>query len=154
MNSTDQLYSKVKEIAQGVTSDLKIKGLVVPTRLPSGAIKFGGYSIIKKNGLYSITTNSDIKIIERINLPQTAILVANSLALGKWIDDKLINTDQQYGFCSFEEDQYKHISETAAKQKDWDKFDILAVKQSRAHIKAENAKKSIVISFEKLRRIR
>ena len=122
MNPTDQLYSKIKEIAQGVAADLKAKGLVVPTRSKSGTIKFGNYSIIKKNGFYSIIANSDINIVERINLPQTAILVANALALGKWADDKMINADQQYGFSSFEEDQCKQVSEAAAKKKDWDKF--------------------------------
>ena len=154
MNPSDQLYSKVKEIAQGVTADLKSKGLIVPTRSKSGAVRFGNYSIIKTHGFYSIISSNDIKIVERINLPQTAILLANSLALGKWTDSKLLNADQQYGFRSFEEDQCKQILDNAAKKKDWDKFDILSIKQTRAHLKAEYAKKSILSSFEKLRQIR
>ena len=155
MNPTDQLYNKVKEIAQGVTAELRAKGLVAPVRFgKSGTIKFGNYYIIKKNGFYSITSKTSDNIIDQINLPQTAILLANALALGKWSDDKLLNADRQYGFQTFEEDQYKQVSTAAAKKKDWDKFDIIAIKQSRARIKAETAKKSILVSFEKLRQIR
>ena len=154
MNSTDQLYGKVQEIAKGVTQDLRSKGLVVPTRSKNGTVRFGDYSIVKTNGFYSVMGRSNVKIVENINLPQTAILVANNLALGRLADNKLISEDQQYGFRSFEEDQYKHVSDSAAKKKDWDKFDILTVKQSIAHLKAEQAKRSIVTSFEKLRRIR
>jgi len=154
MNLTNQLYKKVTHLVTDIKETFRTKGLIIPIQEKDGSIKFEHYIVVKKNGFYSILNASNITMFEHINLPQTAILLANNLALGKLIDDKLLTCDRQYGYCLFESDQYKRVASLAAKKQDWSKFDILMEKQDRVNIKAEVAKHTIMNSFEKLRRIR
>lgn len=154
MKLSTQLYKKVAHLASDVKENFRSKGLIIPIQETNGIIKFDNYSVIRYNGCYFIKNASDIAMVEHINLAQTAILLANSLALGRLTDDKLLAHDRQYGYNLFKEDQYKRIASNAAKKKDWEKFDLLTDKQNIAHLKAEAAKTTIMNSFEKLRRIR
>ena len=154
MKIPDQLHKQVADLAAGAQKDFRSKGLIIPIKERNGVIRFDTYSIIKKSGFYCITNGSNISVVDHINLAQTAILLANRLALGRWLDDELLEHDRQYGYNTFEEDQYSNISAIACKKKDWDRVDLLALKKEIAHVKSEAAKRNIMASFEKLRRIR
>lgn len=154
MKLTNQLYKKVAHLVTDVKQNFRSKGLIIPVQEEDGSIKFDFYTVIRQRGFYSILNASNIPMVEHINLPQTAILIANSLALGRLTDSKLLASDRQYGYCQFEEDQCKRVAGLAAKRQDWSRFDLLMEKQSRAHLKAEYAKQTIMQSFEKLRQIR
>lgn len=154
MKIPDQLHKQVADLAAGAQKDFKSKGLIIPIKERNGVIKFDTYSIIKKSGFYCITNISNLLVVDRINLAQTAILLANRLALGKWVDDELLEHDRQYGYNLFEEDQYSNIAVVACKKKEWDRVDLLVLKKEIAHTKSESAKRAIMASFEKLRRIR
>lgn len=154
MKLTNQLYKKVAHLVTDVKQNFRSKGLIIPVQEEDGSIKFDHYTVVRRQGFYSILNASNIPMFEHINLPQTAILLANNLALGRLTDSKILASDREYGYRQFEEDQCKRVASLAAKKQDWNRFDVLVEKQGRAHIKAEYAKQTIMISFEKLRQIR
>jgi len=155
MKLTEQLHKQVEDLANGVRKDFRSKGIIIPRKEDNGSINFDGYFVVRdKTGFYSILNRVNSIIIKNINLPQSAVLIANKLALGRPIDDKIVSQDMQYGFNSFEEEQCKRVASKMAKKNDWERFDSLVVKQGIAHLKAEYAKKTILSSFEKLRQLR
>lgn len=155
MNLTDQLFKKVENLAAGVRNDFRKKGIVLPITDNRGIVHLDNFSIIKtKNGSYSILNSIGDPVVENINLPQTAILVANKLALGKYVDDKLISLDKKYGYNIFEHAQFDKVAKAMQKKQDWDRMDTLIIKSNDAKLKAESARKSIIMSFEKLRLLR
>ena len=155
MKINNQLFKKVEQLAEGVKKDFQSKGLVIPIKEKDGSVKFNNYTIVRdRSGFYSIISASNITIVSNINLPQSAIILANALALGRGTDDKIINHDKQYGFNSFEEEQCKKVAAAMAKKKEWDRMDTLIIKQNIAHQRAEYAKDTVLKSFEKFRRLR
>jgi hypothetical protein len=157
MNLTGHLYNDIICLVQKVKKDLRAKGLIIPVKENNGVYRIGHYSIVRNSdGFYSIShvlNSKNIPSINGINLPQTAILIANQLALGRWTNDKIISMDKQYGYGMFEECQYKHMISSMIKKNDWDRADTLLIKQNIAHNKAEIAKGHILMSFEKLCRL-
>lgn len=155
MKLNNNLFKKVEQLAEGVKKDFRTKGLAIPVKESDGSVRFNNYTVIKnKQGFYAILNAAKYPVIENINLAQTAIILANNLAVGKLSDDTVIFNDRQYGFNLFEEEQYKRIVQSSIKKKDWERVDTLIIKQNIAHIKAETAKSSILSSFEKFRRLR
>lgn len=155
MKINNQLFKKIEELAEGVKKDFRSKGVIIPVKESDGSVKFNNYTIIRdRNGFYSVVSASDITIVSNINLPQSAIILANALALGRGTDDKIINYDKQYGFNSFEEEQCKRVAASMAKKKDWERVDTLIIKQNIARQRAEHAKDAVLKSFEKFRRLR
>lgn len=143
----EELYSKIKNLSDTVRKDLRCKGLVIPVKHEDGSITIGGYTI-KKNadGLYSITDFTKSVIVNNINLPQTAILVANRKALGYYRDADLLSVDQKYGYADFEERLYKR----AMTRKSSDAFPLYITKYEDAKHKKIAFKRTIDKSFEKL----
>jgi hypothetical protein len=85
-------------------------------------------------------------VVDHINLPQTAILTANKLALGQYKDTELLINDTKYGYSEFEEELYKR----ALKNNTITNFDIKLSKYGTASIKKEAYKRTIDNSFQKL----
>ena len=155
MRNNNQLFKKVEQLAEGVKKDFRSKGLVIPTLEDDGSVRFDDYSVTRnKQGFYVILNIARVPVVENINLPQTAIILGNNLAMGKFVDDKIVNYDKQYGFNSFEEEQYTKVAQSMAKKQDWNRVDTLIIKKNIAHLRAENAKNHILTSFEKFRRLR
>ena len=103
--NSDQVYNKFKTVAKTVKEELKRKGMIIPVKNPNGSITLDSYTIIKlKNGFYEIRDRHGETVVGNINLPQSAALMANGLALGKWLDEKIYNLDREYGYKSFERD--------------------------------------------------
>ena len=89
--SPTDVYSKIEQLSRDAKSKLLQQGVVVPIKGKDGIIKVGNYSIKrKKDGFYCIMDFEREIIVDRINLPQTAAVIANQLALGKLTDDKLL----------------------------------------------------------------
>lgn len=150
MRISDQLFKKVKDLAATTKSDLKSKGIVIPTE-NNGSVKFNNFEVIKTpEGFYAILNQQQEIVVDKINLPHTAIVVANKLALGLWVDSKILSYDTEYGYNVFEEEQFTRLSYVLATRKDWVRVDAVSAKSSVAHQKAHAAKKLILRSFEKL----
>jgi hypothetical protein len=119
-----------------------------------GSISVDNYKIVKdKSGFYSIRDRDNDVIIKQINLPQTAAVLANKLALGRGIDTEILLDDREYGYNLFEELLSKKISEASIVKKDYDRADLMSVKLRIASYKKTEAKKKISYSFEKLRKL-
>lgn len=150
----EDLFKQFSVIGHEVKTSFLRKGVVIPMRNTDGTVSIGNYTIVKNpdTGLYSILDHRGEVRLDLINLPQTAILVANSLALGKFPDDALILTDRKYGYALFEEELHSKIFKRSAK-KDLDKFDIALSKKVLFKNKRKQYKRDIEQSFEKLRKL-
>jgi hypothetical protein len=142
----EELFNKIKKLSDEVKRDLRRKGLVTPVKNNDGTTSIGHYTIIRDLAGYSILDFADEVLIDRINLPQTAIVVANKLALGQYKDSELLLADKNYGFADFEETLYKRAIEKYSS----DKFDIYLSKYISAHDKKVSYKREVIKTFEKL----
>lgn len=146
MNSLSaDLYKKILTLSTCVNDNLKRKGIAIPSKNDDGSISLGNYVIIKNNNFFFIQDYKKENIIEKINLPQTAILLANKLALGKFIDNSILQNDRYYGYAEFEEKLY-----TMRIKKNIENSLLFEVKLCDAKLKKEFYKKTIRASFEKL----
>lgn len=145
------IYKKIVLVTNTVKDKLRRKGVAIPIKNDDGSISFGSYTVRKnKDRFYSILDYSNNTIVDKINLPQTALLVANNLALGKFLDKELISIDQNYGYALFEEELETHLSR---KKVSADIYSLRMAKALKAKYKKESCKKDIERSFEKLRKL-
>ena len=143
----EDFYKKILKINKRVRGELQSKGLVVPVENNDGSISIGPYSIAKdSNGHYNILDHWNDVVVKGINLPQTAIIVANKMALSHNRDDKLLDIDRKYGYADFEETLYKRNMPTTT----YDRFDVYVSKYNQAHHKRKEYKNTITNSFQKL----
>ncbi len=148
-----ELFNKVENVAKTVLNDLRKKGYVVPTKVDNNVIDFDGFKVGKdiENTYYIVNQRYDITI-RYINLPQTAALLANRLALGKGVDNTILNDDRTYGFRQFDMQRYKQSMSKV--KKDFDQFTVFETRYQIAEAQAKNCKRRIADAFEKLRRLR
>jgi hypothetical protein len=144
------LFEKFEKLAHAVKQEFKSKGIIIPSRRRDGSIQIGDYSITKKDPFYYIKNSRGIVVAGPLNLAQTAVVVANDLALGRWADEKLIDTDRWYGFKDFEEQSATARADRAYKDKDSDKGDLSLSKAAAAGERKLFYKKSIVSRFDKI----
>ena len=146
----NQLFEKFKKLANAVRQDFKRKGVVPPSQKKDGSIQIGTYNIKKQNSVYYIKDRNDNIVVGPLNLAQTAVLVANDLALGRWPDHKLIDSDRWYGYKVFAEESALHIASSARKKQDVDRADFNLYKASIAASEKLTYKKTIDSRFNKL----
>ena len=149
----DDIYKKVKQLGLDVKEQLKRQGIIVPTKTLDGSIRVGYYTIKRnKTGFYSILNYSNESVVEFINLPQTAAMLANRLALGKYLDNELLDADRRYGHALFEEELHLTLAERNLKSNNVDRADVLFTKFKIAKHRKEQHRKTIIIGFDKLMR--
>jgi hypothetical protein len=149
------IYQTIKKINHDVKKQLMRKGVVVPVQTNDGAIRIGRYSIKKlETGFYSIVNYRNEAVVDNINLPQTAAILANKLALGKWLDDQLLKSDAGYGHALFEEELHTKLGKSFIKKNDLDRAELMFTKSAIAKAKKDRFKKEIDSGFEKLMNIR
>jgi hypothetical protein len=145
----ENLYKQLVTVSKHVKNDLKRHGIAVPVENPDGTISLGTNRVLKKDNFYAIMDYSGEVIIDKINLPQTAILLANSLALGRFIDPTLLASDRKYGYSAFEEQLHSVLAERLSKT-DPDRADVMIAKSRSEKYKKEHQKRYIMKRFEKL----
>jgi hypothetical protein len=154
-STTDRVYAKLNTVAKTVKEGLKRKGIAIPVKNSNGTVSLENYTISKQvSGFYSILDRHGDIIIDQINLPQSAALLANNLALGKWIDPTIRGLDTEYGYRSFEYELFKKNANQSLKNKNIDRAEMLFTRCEIAKSRVELAKKQIIASFEKLRNLR
>jgi hypothetical protein len=150
---TDDLYKKIVKVSAEVKKDFRRRGLVIPVENKNGSISLDNFTIAKDNdGFYVIINRRGDEIVSNINLPQTAAVLANGLALGHFLDDKLLRADREYGYALFDETLHERAVKRS-KNKSLDYFDLMLSKCMIARAKKEQYKGEIVKSFEKLRKL-
>ena len=155
MKLKENLYKQVEDLALEIKADFRAKGVAIPSIQQDGSTRLGNYSIVKDHeGFYNIFNSQQHVIYSGINLPQTALLVANALALNHYVNCKLLDDDKQYGFSLFELKNFQRLCDSLIKQQAWDRYEALMIKKETAYKKAQLTKNNILRSFEKLRRLR
>lgn len=148
--STEDLFNKIVAVSVHVKEELYNADIVIPIRNNNGSISLGNFTLLKTSaGFYAILDSMGATIIDRLNLPQTAAVVANNLALGKFIDRSIVRKDSEYGYALFEETLHKKAAERTRKR-DPDYSDLRMVKSAISKLKKDGFKRDILKSFEKL----
>jgi hypothetical protein len=147
---SDSVYRKLQVVTDQVKQQLQRKGVAIPVKNDDGSIALGHYTIVKQDNFYAILDFSNEVIVDKINLPQSAAIIANGLALGKFVDTDTLNLDRQYGFCEFEELLYSKLAEKNL-DKNIDRADMMYTKKNINRDKKIKFKRSIMKRFEKLR---
>lgn len=151
----ENFYQRISKLNQKVKQDLKIKGLIVPKKNKNGTISLGRFTIKKDSaGFYSIIDYRQEIVADQINLPQTAALVANKLALGKWLDRDLLAVDSKYGHASFDELIHRRSAKKHLRLKNFERAEVMLAKSDMARYKRDSYKRSIKADFEKLLKVR
>lgn len=148
---SEQVYKKLKQVSLEVKAKLKRKGIAIPTKNEDGSIAIGRYTVIKCSNFYRICDYSKEIVVDKINLPQSAILLANNLAIGKYLDQNLLSKDRNYGYAQFEEELYSRIARKNLKF-NLDKADLAFTKSAINKSKKERYRSDILKTFEKLKR--
>lgn len=151
MKKSKNIYPKLEKLAHKVHADFRKQGVSIPFYADDGALSVYGYRVIHEtNGKYSITDVTSHVVVADINLAQTAMLLANSLSLGRWLDTDLINIDRQYGYQLFEKCLFKQSQATSMSRKNYDRAEWLGDKYNIANRKATTLKQRIDVEFGKL----
>jgi hypothetical protein len=146
----NHLFEKFEKMAKAIKQDFKNKGLVIPSKRKDGSILIGDYIVVKKSGAYYINNRRGHSVVGPLNLPQTAIVVANDLALGRWADQRLLESDKWYGWKAFAEQAATAQADRAYRNKDPDRADLSQYKAITAGEQKLFYKKSIDSRFDKL----
>ena len=148
------ILDKLKSLDKEVKQSLKTKGLVSARKTQDGSILVGKFKIRKnQDGLYFIEDQNNYIIVDKINLPHTAAILANKLALGQWTDREILDLDRKYGHHSFDEQLCKLLHKKNSQIKNYFKADILNEKFHTAKLRKEFYRKQIILGFNKLLRI-
>jgi hypothetical protein len=151
--SSEDIFKKIVSFSDEIKKNLRKKGMIAPVNNQDGSIGIGAYTVIKNsNGFYTVIGRGNEVAADQINLPQTAILLANDLALGKFLDKDLKQKDQMYGYALFEETLLKKIIDSESRV-DLQQFDLTMTKYLIAKSKKEFYRNDIINSFEKLRKL-
>lgn len=149
----EQLYTNIVRVSADVKEQLRLRGIIIPVKNINGSISLGLFTVIKNDdGFYSVKDNDDQFVVDNINLPQTAAMIANSLALGYYVDRALVQQDKNYGYALFEELLHKQAVERYRNKKS-DSADIAMTKCLISRAKKDLYKKAIVRNFERLRKL-
>lgn len=152
-NLPDHILKKIAHVSNEVQENLRKKGIAIPVDNEDGTISVGNYVISKtSDGFYNVLDYSGQPVVSMINLPQTAAIVANNLALGKFVDNTVVDNDRKYGYALFEENLTTKALEKSSK-KGLDYFDLMLTKRMIARAKKNIHKHEVVKSFEKLRNL-
>ena len=147
----NDVYSKIEQLSRDAKSKLLQQGVVVPIKGKDGVIKVGNYTIKrKKDGFYCIMDFEREIIIDRINLPQTAAVVANRLALGKYVEDEVVNADAGYGYALFDEELHNALAKKNIMANMIDRAEVMYTKSKISKFKKEQHMKTVMRSFNKL----
>ena len=150
-NLPNNLYRKIQQLSFEVKEELRKKGVVAPMKNDDGSIGIGPFKIVKTGEGYSILNNRNEIVEDNINLPQTAVLLANDLALGRFRDNTVISNDRKYGYALFEEQLHTRIK--TRKNSTITYFDVSLAKASEARSKKEYYKRDLLNKYEKLMRL-
>lgn len=146
---SDTVYHKLSIVSADVRRQMQKKGIAIPDNDNLGNIVLGAYTIIKSGNFYSIINKSREIIVDKINLPQTAIILANDLAVGKFLNNTVLNYDRNYGYADFEEKLHVKLGERNL-TKNVDYADVMFTKGKIKREKKESCKKEVLQYFEKL----
>ena len=148
----NDLYEKIERVSDKIRADFHQRGIVIPVKNIDGSINIGRFRVVNQHtGFYAVYNNKDEIVVDSINLPQTAALIANDLALGRILDTRMVAQDREYGYALFKETLYnRRIKDTKI---NFESFELAKMKESIAKNRKEIFHRGIVQRFEKLRKL-
>jgi len=147
------LFDKVEKLAQKVKHDLRDKGLIVPVKNSDGSINVDLFRITKQDNFYYVVNHKNQIVVGPINLAQTAIILANDLALGRLVDPVVINNDKWFGYKSFDEELHQRSARISLKKHNTEQAEMHFTRAEIAKQKKIYWKKTIADRFNQLRRV-
>jgi hypothetical protein len=150
-NLPNNLYHKIQQLSFEVREDLRKKGVVAPKKNKDGSVSVGRYRIVKNSNGYTVLNDYNEIVEQHLNLPQTAVLLANDLALGRFRDKNVVDNDRKYGYALFEEEL--HTRTRNRKTVALEYYDVALAKASEARSRKEYYKKDLLNKYEKLMRL-
>lgn len=150
--SSERLYQKFKDLARKARDDFRRKGIAIPVKKDDGTIRVGKYLIKRKQNNFYVVVSVDGEVMaDQLNLPQTAAVIANHLALKNYLNKDIIEKDREYGYAYFEHQLYQRAKERSLIDPDY--FDVKVSKFEQSGEQAELYKQMILAQFDKLRKI-
>jgi hypothetical protein len=113
----DELLKRLHKLQDAVKFSLRKQGLVVPIKTGRG-LKLDSYEIVLTDTGYTIYNRWGEEEYQFINYLQTAVLVANCLALEKPIKPQWLMCDKQAGATDFDIKLYEDRFRKSMKKKD------------------------------------
>lgn len=148
------ILQELSSIKKNVEKDLRKKGLVPAKKSLDGNIRIGSFFVVKQpTGFYSVMDSNKNVMADGINLPHSAAIFANNLALGRWTCREILDLDRKYGHYTFDEQLYKKYFTDNFQSKRYDKAEILNEKYRTAKNKKNYYKNKILEGFNKLIKI-
>jgi hypothetical protein len=117
MINEHELITKLSTVSKSIKDQLKKKGVVVPVKTKRG-ISLDDYAITKKVTGYTVENKYGDAVYENLYYVQTAVVLANSLALKKAIRPDLVLDDAKAGANEFDLMLYKHRLKSAINKQD------------------------------------
>lgn len=149
---SNDVLSKIKQLTDSLNKEFIRKGRVIPSENEDGSVNFGNYVLSHMpTGSFRITDYSGEVIVDQINLPHAAIIIANDLAVGKFINQQILEQDRHYGYALFEESVCDRQLTLKSKRSTFD-FDLALAKKTVSHQKRVKCRRAIINSFRKLHR--
>lgn len=150
--TAEKLFQKVKDLARKTREDFRRKGFAIPVKKDDGSIRVGRYLIKRKdNDFYTVVSVDGEVMADQLNLPQTAAVVANHLALKNYLNKEIIEKDREYGYAYFENQLYQRAKDRSLVDPDY--FDVKVSKFEHSGEQAEEYKRQILSQFDKLKKI-
>jgi hypothetical protein len=151
----NQVYENIVKLTKNTRDSFKSRGIILPTIDDDGNVNVGKF-IIKRNndGQFQIADRLGQTFYKNINLPQTAILVANCLATKKRVDNKVLHHDQRYGTKMFDDLNYTRLSKIYLKQRKFRQSVNMSIQSDYAADQANRARDIVLKTYKKLFELR
>lgn len=152
IQTTDRVFWRIKELSRKIKAEFLKKGIILPSKHSPGKVRLGKYFIEKQeNQFYCVKSLDGEVMADNLNLPQSAVIIANTLALKNYVDKNIVDKDREYGYAYFEHQLYKRALERTKEDPTY--FDIRLSKFEGSGDLAEDYKTEILYYFEKLNKI-
>ncbi len=96
-----ELLSRLQKLKEDVKNNLKQQGVVLPVKTAKG-IRLDNYEIRLEKSRYRIFNKWNEIEVDNINYLQTAVIIANNLALKKQTLDVILSEDMRAGAAEFD----------------------------------------------------
>ncbi len=117
MINENAIVDKLSAVSKSIKEQLKKKGVIVPVKTKDG-VRIEDYLVKQTPKGYAVLNKFGNSLYENLYYIQTAIIIANTLALKKSVRQSLTEDDMKAGVNEFDLLLYKQRLKTAIKQQD------------------------------------
>lgn len=148
----DKLVNQLQKVSVTVKQDFAKKGLVLPQKTDKG-LQIGRYLVSKVGYSYCVTNPLGDILYDNINMVQTAILVANALALGRIVRNEWLENDRTVASTEFDVMVFEKQFKKAVTQKDSFGVSHYSTRMSEAKRRYLSSMDKLNVDYQRLVRI-